>query len=145
MNRHLLLAAVLLAGLTTSAFAGPSFKISINAYVPTPAPCAPVVVVQPVGRYVNVVQRTWVPGYTQTVYVPTSYTTAYDRYGNAYTVVLAQGHYETQTVAGYYREETVRQWVAYDGGCGPVYTTRGYDRDRDWDRGRDRRDDGRRW
>lgn len=140
MRNQFFAAAILLLGISTAAFAGPiSVRVTLGSSCPTPV----IISAPPTGRYVDVVQRTWVPGYTQTVYVPTQYTTAYDAYGRAYTVVAAPGHYETQQIAGYYTQQTVRQWVA-DAPCATgygttVYATPGYrdwnrDSRRDWDR-----------
>jgi hypothetical protein len=62
------------------------------------------------GHFTSVRQRTYVPGYTENVWVPAKYATHYDPFGTPYQVLVQPGHYQTVHHPGHYQVKPVQVW-----------------------------------
>ncbi len=69
------------------------------------------------GRYVEVVEKEWIPGYFEKVWVPPRYErvwVSYGRHGRSghwEERLVSKGYYERIWHKGYYEYRTVRKWI----------------------------------
>lgn len=97
-----------------------SIGVQIGFPVCAPRPAPP----QYGGRWETVVERVWVPGACERVWVEPVYATRYDPCGRAYQVCVRAGYWNTIQHPGHYEERSHRVWRSAGG-----YRHR----DRDWD------------
>lgn len=70
------------------------------------------------GHYQTRVDRVWVPGYTDKVWVPARYQVSYNACGQRIKTLVSPAHWQYVNRPGYYENRQVQVWVTGSYRCG---------------------------